>query len=321
VLGVSTSGYYAWRKRDPSDRSKANAALLENIEEVHKESDGTYGAPRIHAELEAQGKVAGLNRVARVMRAAGIQGVSRRKGTKTTIRDDDDGPAPDLVDRDFAATGPDQLWVADITYIPTWAGFLYLAVVLDVWSRRIVGWAMATHLRTELVLGALDMALWQRRPKGVIHHSDQGSQYTSLAFGRRCEEMGVRPSMGSVGDCYDNAMCESFFATLECELLDRRRFRTPAEARMAAFRYIEGWYNPHRRHSALGYESPVNFEKNHAPVEAKSGTCQGAAGTATFDEPGVLLLPCASGAAEASDSHCRGEQEEDLSTYLSTISG
>jgi putative transposase len=156
---------------------------------------------------------------------------------------------------------PNQLWVADITYIPTWAGFLYLAVVLDTFSRRIVGWAMATHLRTELVLQALNLALWQRRPAAVIHHSDQGSQYTSLAFGQRCREAGVRPSMGSVGDCFDNAMCESFFATLECELLDRRRFKTQVEARMAVFDFIEGWYNPHRRHSALDYLSPINYER------------------------------------------------------------
>ena len=153
--------------------------------------------------------------------------------------------------------------MADITYIPTWAGFLYLAVVLDAFSRKIVGWAMATHLRTELVLEALNLALWQRRPVGVIHHSDQGTQYTSIAFGMRCREAGVRPSMGSVGDCFDNAMCESFFATLECELLDRRRFKTQAEARMAVFEFIEGWYNPHRRHSALGYRSPINYERTH----------------------------------------------------------
>ena len=150
--------------------------------------------------------------------------------------------------------------MADITYIPTWAGFLYLAVVLDVFSRRIVGWAMATHLRTELVLEALNMALGQRHPAAVIHHSDQGSQYTSLAFGKRCDEAGVRPSMGSVGDCFDNAMCESFFATLECELLDRRHFKTQIEARMAVFEFIEGWYNPHRRHSAIGYRSPIDYE-------------------------------------------------------------
>ena len=149
-----------------------------------------------------------------------------------------------LVERDFTADGPDQLWVADITYIPTWAGFLYLAVVLDAWSRRVVGWAMATHLRTELVLDALNMATWQRRPERVIHHSDQGTQYTSIAFGLRCREVGVRPSMGSVGDAYDNALCESFFATLECELLDPTRYRTQAEAKMAVFDFIEGFYNP-----------------------------------------------------------------------------
>ena len=264
VLEVSTSGYYAWLKREPSERTVANAELLEKILQIHEQSDGTYGAPRVHAELRAQGIEVSLNRAARLMRGAGLEGVSRRRGTKTTVRGEEARPAPDLVDRDFTATGPDQVWVADITYIPTWAGFLYLAVVLDVWSRRIVGWAMATHLRTELVLEALNMALWQRRPQAVIHHSDQGSQYTSLAFGRRCEEMGVRPSMGSVGDAYDNAMAESFFATLECELIDRRRFRTQVEARMAVFRFIEGWYNPHRRHSALGYESPVSFEANYS---------------------------------------------------------
>ena len=160
------------------------------------------------------------------------------------------------------------MWVADITYIPTWAGFLYLAVVLDAFSRRIVGWAMETHLRTELVLEALNMALGQRRPAAVIHHSDQGSQYTSIAFGKRCDEAGVRPSMGSVGDCFDNAMCESFFATLECELLDRRRFKTQIEARMAIFEFIEGWYNPHRRHSALDYLSPINYERSHSNITA-----------------------------------------------------
>jgi len=163
--------------------------------------------------------------------------------------------------RDFTAPGPDQLWVADITYIPTWAGFLYLAAVLDVWSRRVIGWAMETHLRTELVLVALDMAVAQRRPTDVIHHSDQGCQYTSVAFGGRCRAAGIRPSMGSVGDAYDNALCESFFATLECELLDRERFATPAVARVAVFDFIEGWYNPRRRHSALGYLSPRDFEQ------------------------------------------------------------
>ena len=165
------------------------------------------------------------------------------------------------MERDFQAAGPNQLWVADITYVPTAAGFLYLAVVVDVWSRRVVGWAMANHLRAELVLEALNMALGQRRPREVIHHSDQGSQYTSLAFGKRCKEAGVRPSMGSVGDAYDNALCESFFATLECELLERRRFASQVEARMACFSFIEGFYNPTRRHSALGYRSPICYEQ------------------------------------------------------------
>ncbi len=302
VLGVSTSGYYAWLKREPSERRRANAELLEAIEEIHEWSDETYGAPRMRKELKARGNDASENRVARVMREAGIQGVSRRRKTKTTVRSEDSRPAPDLVDRDFTATGPDQLWVADITYVGTWAGFLYLAVVLDVWSRRIVGWAMATHVRTELVLEALNMALWQRRPEAVIHHSDQGSQYTSLAFGRRCELMGVRPSMGSAGDCYDNAMCESFFASLECELIDRRTFRTPAEARMALFRYIEGWYNPHRRHSSLGYESPVNFEKNRDRVAENAKAPHDIGLTTISAGAGLLLLPSAAGAAEASDS-------------------
>ncbi len=174
--------------------------------------------------------------------------------------------AADLVNRDFTANGPDQLWVADITYISTWAGFLYLAVVVDAWSRRVVGWAMATHLRAELVLEVLNMALWQRQPEAVIHHSGQGCQYTSIAFGLRCRKAGVRPSMGSTGDCYDNALCERFFATLECERLDRRNYRTQAEARMSVFQYVEGWYNLHRRHSALGYLSPMNFEKTSSDV-------------------------------------------------------
>jgi putative transposase len=261
VLGVSASGYWAWVKRPLSEREKADRALEAEIGEIHRWSKGTYGVPRMHAELRARGRHAGRKRVARLMRRLGLQGVTRRKGTFTTVRDRDARPAPDLVDRNFVVPGPDQLWVADITYIPTWAGFLYLAVVIDAWSRRVVGWAMETHLRTELVLEALDMALCQRRPSEVIHHSDQGCQYTSIAFGKRCEQARVRPSMGSVGDAYDNALCESFFATLECELLDRNRFRTQAEARMAVFQFIEGWYNPHRRHSALGYLSPIDFER------------------------------------------------------------
>ena len=234
------------------------------IAEIHRRSRATYGAPRIHAELKEQGLRVGCKRVARLMHAAQLKGVSRRNWIITTVRDREARPAPDLVERNFTAPGPDCLWVADITYIPTWAGLLYLAVVLDAFSRRIVGWAMETYLRTELVLKALDMALAQRRATGVIHHSDQGSQYTSLAFGKRCEQAGVRPSMGSVGDCFDNAMCESFFATLECELLNRQNCKTQVEARMAVFDFIEGWYNPHRRHSALDYLSPINYERSHS---------------------------------------------------------
>ncbi len=260
VLGVSTAGYYAWRFRLPSARAIADDALLRRVRTIHAVSRGTYGAPRVHAELRAEGRAVGKKRIARLMRAAGIVGVSRRRGVITTQRDRDARPAPDLVDRNFTADRPNQLWVADITYVPTVAGFLYLAVVLDAFSRRIVGWAMETHLQTELVLAALEMAIGQRKPINVIHHSDQGTQYTSLAFGGRCREAGVRPSMGSVGDAYDNAMCESFFATLECELLARRRFTSQAEARMAVFSYIEGWYNPARRHSGIGYLSPIAYE-------------------------------------------------------------
>ena len=217
--------------------------------------------PRVHAELAAEGIHIGRKRAARLMHSERLEGVSRRRRHRTTRRDRDARPAPDLIERDFTVDGPNRLWVSDITYIPTWSGFLYLAVVLDAFSRRVVGWAMANHLRTELVLDALNMALWQREPDAVIHHSDQGTQYTSIAFGLRCREAGIRPSMGSRGDCYDNAMCESFFATLECELLDRRRFKTQVEARMAVFEFLEGWYNPHRRHSAIGYDSPVGFER------------------------------------------------------------
>jgi putative transposase len=270
LLGISRSGFYAYVSRKPSRRAVEDATLLERIEAFHARSDGTYGAPRIHMDLrEEDGVRVARKRVARLMRQACLRGVSRRKRRVTTVRDLAGRPAPDLVDRDFSADGPNKLWVADITYIPTLAGFLYLAVVLDAWSRRVVGWSMATHLRTELVLAAFDMALDQRKPGGVIHHSDQGCQYTSYAFGNRCREMGVRPSMGSVGDAYDNALAESFFATLECELLERRRFSSQVEARTAVFNFIEGWYNRHRRHSSLGHLSPVNFEKiNSEPLSA-----------------------------------------------------
>ncbi len=266
VLGVSPSGYYAWRKRPASARAQADQRLLRQIRTAHEASRGTYGVPRIHVELREQGVRVSRKRVARLMREAGIAGVSRRRFVTTTQRDRRARPAPDLVDRDFTVDGPNRLWVADITYIPTWAGFVYLAMVLDAWSRKVVGWAMETHLRTELVLEALEMALFQRRSPDVIHHSDQGTQYTSIAFGNRCAKAGVKPSMGSVGDCYDNAMAESFFATLECELLDRRPLRTHRQARTEVIEFIEAWYNPHRRHSSIGYLSPNEFERRNALV-------------------------------------------------------
>ena len=266
VLEVSASGYYAWCKRLISARTKENKSLQQRIEAIHRRSRQTYGAPRIHAELREEGMRIGRKRVARLMKQAALRGVSRRRSTVTTRRDRSHRPAPDLVERKFVADKANVLWVADITYVPTWAGFLYLAVVLDVWSRKIVGWAMAAHLRTTLVTAALNMAIDQRSPNGVIHHSDQGCQYTSIDFGKRCREAGVRPSMGSVGDCYDNAMCESFFATLECELIDRTAFRNHDDARDAIFDFIEGFYNTHRRHSALGYHSPVAFELSQADV-------------------------------------------------------
>jgi putative transposase len=265
VLGVSASGFYAWSGRPPSRRRVEDAVLSERIGQIHRASDEIYGSPNIHAELRDQGTRVGRKRVARLMRQAGLRGVSRRRGfVVTTQRDARARPAADLVNRSFAAEEANRLWVADMTYVPTWAGFIFLAIVVDVWSRRIVGWAIGESMSTELVLSALNMALATRKPQDVIHHSDQGSQYTSIAFGRRCREMGVKPSMGSVGDAYDNAMAESVFASLECELIDRRSFKTKTEARLAVFTWIEAWYNTRRRHSALGRISPQEFERRHS---------------------------------------------------------
>jgi putative transposase len=242
--------------------------LLTLIEASHQRSDATYGAPRVHVDLAEAGHRVGRKRVARLMRAAGLVGVSKTGAAPRPKRTAPETPqAPDLVKRNFTASAPDELWVADITYVPTYAGFLYLAIVLDAFSRRVVGWAMSSSLKAGVVLDALQMAATQRRPTSVIHHSDQGSQYGALAFGQRCKLLGVRPSMGSRGDAYDNAMAESFFATLECELLARRRFTSHAEARLALFRWIEGWYNPHRRHSALSQRSPVAFERAYAAAQ------------------------------------------------------
>lgn len=263
VFGISASGFYARRIRPRSLRSLADEVLGDMIARIHHDSRGTYGAPRIQAELRmAQDVHASRKRIARIMRQQGLQGVSRRRTVHTTVRDAAATPAPDLVDRNFAATAPNKLWVADITYVPTLQGFLYLACVLDVCTRRCVGWAMRTTLATEIVTAALDMAIQRTRPApGLIHHSDHGSQYTSTVFGARCQEAGITPSMGSVGDCFDNALAESFFATLECELIDREVFLTREVARTRVFDYIETWYNPRRRHSSIDYLSPVDYER------------------------------------------------------------
>jgi putative transposase len=269
LLHISRSGFYAWLDRPMSERARADLALTGKIEAIHRRSKGVYGSPNIHAELaDDHGIRVSRKRVARLMRAARLRGATLRRYVVTTQSDPQTRPEVDLVKRQFYADGPDRLWVADITFVPTWSGFLYLAMVLDVYSRRVVGWAMETHLRTELILAALNMAITQRRPSAVIHHSDRGCQYTSYAFGKRCREAGVMPSMGSVGDAYDNAMAESFFASLEREVLNRRRFKSQAEAKMAIFEWIEGWYNPHRRHSSLGYRSPVKYERAHAARRA-----------------------------------------------------
>ena len=272
-LKVSPSGYYGWLQRAACARAVANETLTKRIRDVFVASDETYGMPRIRAELNDSGVVASRKRIARLMRQGQMRGVSRRRGyVVTTERDRRQRPAPDLVNREFVATGLNQLWVADMTYIPTWSGFLYLAVVIDVFSRKVVGWAFGEHMTADLVVAALNMALLTRKPESVIHHSDQGSQYTSIAFGNRCREMGVRPSMGTVGDAYDNAMAESFFASLECELIARRTWQTKTEARIAVFTWIESWYNPRRRHSGIGYLSPVNFErKQQTPASEQHG--------------------------------------------------
>lgn len=263
-LGVTRQGFYAWRTRPACERRIRDAGYTAVIKRIHRESRGTYGAPRIHAELADDYRIrCGRKRVARLMRQAGLQGCHRRKRAWTTKRNPDAAPAPDRVKRDFTASAPNHLWVADITYVPTFAGFGYLATVLDVFSRRIVGWSYATHMRTELIVDALDMAVQQRRPaRGLVHHSDQGTQYTSIEFGRRCRQVGIDLSMGSVGDCYDNSMAESFFATLECELLDQHRFARHTDARYEIMSFID-WYNHRRRHTSLDNISPVRYEENH----------------------------------------------------------
>jgi putative transposase len=262
VLGVSRSGYHAWERRPPSPRAREDAALTEQIGQIHQRSLKTYGSPRVHAELRLEhGIRVGRKRVERLMRRAGLSGQVRRRRGKTTIRVQGVRTAPDLVQRDFNPTAPNRLWAADITYIRTWEGWLYLASVMDCYSRRVVGWAIADHLRAELVVDALEMAVTRRRPdERLVHHSDQGSQYTSLIFTQRCCAVGIDVSMGSRGDCFDNAVLESFHATIKKDLIHRRAWPTGPEAPTAVFDYIETFYNRRRRHSRLGMLSPADFE-------------------------------------------------------------
>ena len=273
-LGVSTSGFYEWRHRqvNPCRRWIADRDLTETINEVWRQSRGTYGSPRVWAELRlGQDIRVGRKRVERLMRQAGIEGVYRRRWGGCTRRDPHAIPSDDLVNRRFTVSEPDRLWVADITEHPTREGKVYLAAVVDAWSRRVVGWSIADHLRTELVVDALEMAIWRRRPEpdsGLIHHADHGTQYTSWAFGQRLRSAGLLGSMGTVGDALDNALAESFFGTLQLELLDRRNWATRRQLAQAIFEYIEAFYNPERRHSSIDYHSPIEYERRHTPIEA-----------------------------------------------------
>lgn len=263
MLGVSRSGYYDWRDRPPSRRNREDTALTEKVREIHRRSRETYGSPRVHAELRALGTRCGRKRVERLMRKAGLQGCMRGRRRGTTRQSKRVAPAEDLVKRDFAATRTDKVWVADITYVATREGFLYLAFILDVYSRRIVGWAMEDHLRTEIVVDALQMAVWRRKPApGLVHHSDQGVQYTALSFAERLREVGITPSMGRTGSALDNAMAESFVSTLKAELVSRMEFPTRQAAKTAIFEYLETFYNTRRLHSSLGYRSPADFEED-----------------------------------------------------------
>lgn len=263
VFKISTSSFYAWRKRRPSERSLKDKMLKELIREIHDDSDGTYGAPRIHAELTLElGIRCSKKRVARLMCEEGLVGVHRRKNNGCTKRDPARPVYPDLVERSFTASEPNQLWVADITQHYTSEGWLYLAVIIDLFSRIVAGWSMGNRAVADLVVSALNMAVWNRRPEaGLIHHSDHGSQYTSLAFSQRLQDTGILGSMGTVGDALDNAAVESFYATLQTELLDRYSWPTRSRLRSAIFEYIEAFYNRRRRHSSLGYLSPAEFEK------------------------------------------------------------
>jgi putative transposase len=268
ILEVSTSGFYEWKERreHPASRTTSNEVLTELISEIHTQSRGTYGSPRVHKELAlGEGIHISKKRVERLMRRAGIEGIHRKRKHWTTRRDPRATLSDDLVDRNFSVDRTDALWVGDVTEHGTAEGKVYLAMVIDAFSRRVIGWSIADHLRSELVVDALQMAIWRRqgREERTVMHTDHGSQYTSWAFGRRLRAAGILGSMGSIGDAYDNAMAESFFGTLQLELLDRRQWQTRAELASAIFEYIEVFYNPRRRHSSIDYLSPVDFESRY----------------------------------------------------------
>ena len=262
VLGVSTAGYYAWRSRPESERSAANRELVDDIKQVHRDACGRYGSPRIHAELKAQGRGVSRGRIERLMRHLGISAImARTRRVRTTDSRHDFPIAPNLLGRNFFAAAPNRIWLADITYVETDQGWLYLATVLDLYSRRIVGWAMEDHFRADLPLAALKMAISAQRPgAGLIHHSDRGVQYASADYRKVIRSAGFRASMSRKADCYDNAPMESFVHTLKTELVHHRQYATRAEAKRDIFAYIEGFYNRTRRHSAIGYISPIEME-------------------------------------------------------------
>ena len=267
ALGVSRSGYEAWKRNPISDRALADAALLAVIDQIYAESRQTYGSPRVHAELRLGHQIhVGRKRVERLMRRGGLVAVSTRRRRGSTRRDPLAAPAPDLVDRDFTTTAPDQLWIADFTQVATWQGVAYISVVADAYSRLCLGWRVQSDKTVELVLAALEMAIWRRgqmRAAQAIHHSDQGSQYTSFAFTRRLKDAGITPSMGTVGDALDNAMCESLIGSMKTELLNRQPWKTVDDVSVAVFEWLEAWYNRRRRHSALGYMTPLEYEDQH----------------------------------------------------------
>ena len=268
VLSVAKSAFYAWQKQQPSARARADEQLANDIKGIYDDSRCTYGAPRVHAELRRRGKRVGRKRVARLMRKAGLVGRCPRRFRRTTIPDPT-ADVQDLVQRQFRPSAPNQLWVADISYIRTWEGWLYLAVILDAYSRKVVGWALADHLRTELATAALQMALTSRRPShGLIHHSDRGSQYTSSTYAEILAERRLRQSIGRPGTCWDNAVAESFFATLKKELVYPHVWPTRRAARTAIFSFIEGWYNRARLHSTLQYSTPTTYEEDYYRLTA-----------------------------------------------------